>query len=430
MESLLNPSYNFPIDDGRDVENEMSILQLKKILKDSFKKSGTLNAVKARLRKDFIKKLSSNNEDEQPSKLDITELTKISIVVNYLKSKNCLSTISVMLAETGLEEFPVDNLSDETDLTLILKPTLVKREIAVQTTMTGPSIKEKLDADIHQLHQQYEHNRHQLAHSPEKSIEERIIALQREYEERKKCEIESQMIYFKENEIQKIRLDESQKHRLALESLKKELEADYQRRMQYYLDRETDLTRRMTEKERELDRRMYEQRQMMQKDIDDIRMKEQSHQRKLELEAQGLKIVELRVKEAQHAIEHREEALFKLQQDLDEKRQEMYQTTKQQAIQQVNEEWEWLKKEKLTLSLERKAVEESSIAYKTLQDNLQRAKQEMEKLLQQIAHCEKENYLLERENKKLKNQLHEDEQQLLEVKHFEYLLFASLLFIF
>jgi len=36
------------------------------------------------------------------------------------------------------------------------------------------------------------------------------------------------MNYFKENEIQKIRLEESQKHRLALEGgLKKELEADY-----------------------------------------------------------------------------------------------------------------------------------------------------------------------------------------------------------
>ena len=154
----------------------------------------------------------------------------------------------------------------------------------------------------------------------------------------------------------------------------------------------------------------------MQKDIDDSRMKEQSHERKLELEAQGLKIVELRVKEAQHAIEHREEALFKLQQDIDEKRQVMYQATKQLALEQLNEEWEWLKKEKLTLSLERMAVEKSSIAYKTLQDNLQRAKQEMDKLLQQIAHGEHAIHLLERENKKLKNQLHEDEQQLLEVQ--------------
>lgn len=167
-----------------------------------------------------------------------------------------------------------------------------------------------------------------------------MLSFQRDCEERMRRDLEMQMKNFRENTAVKIRLEEAQKARLATESIRKDLEADYHRRLQSHMDRETEAAKRFAEQERQFNQSQYDARQIMQREIDELRNREQMAARKLELESQGLKILELRVKEAQTLLENRERELSIREKKLTEKESAAAEYARTEARQLVRSELE------------------------------------------------------------------------------------------
>jgi hypothetical protein len=182
-------------------------------------------------------------------------------------------------------------------------------ETSVQTESAAGSLRgprESLEYQMQHLRSSFLSQRDAERANPARSIEERMIAFQKECEERYRRESESYVAYIRETEVAKVRLDEAQKARTEVEALRRQLEGDYQRRLHEHGEREDAALRAMTERERQLQQLQYETRQQMQREIDELRSREVAGQRKLELETQGLQALELRLKEVKAVLESRE----------------------------------------------------------------------------------------------------------------------------
>ena len=340
-----------PVVDG-DVETQ-TLKQLKVNLKDALRKSGVLNSVKAQIRREFIVGLS----DKLPSKLgaqasdnlDLRERLSLSVIYHFLQQRSFNHALSVFAAECGLEsksawlseldivrslQFGTHSavckqIIDKEDKTInVVTGRIQKRnsvfdvllnhlssdtgrgvtEISVQTEnsahIRGP--RESLEHQMQNLKTSFISRRDAERSSPTKSIEEKMIAFQRECEERYRRDSESYLNYMRETEISKVRLEEAQRARVETDILRKELESEYQRRIQEHSERESQSIRALSDRDRQMQQSQYEARQQMQREIDDLRGREKSGMRKLELESQGLGSLELRLKEVKAVLESRE----------------------------------------------------------------------------------------------------------------------------
>lgn len=226
--------------------------------------------------------------------------------------------------------------------------------------------------------------------NPQKSIEERMISFQRDCEERMRRDLELQIKNYKETSAMKIRLEEAQKARLSVETLRKELEADYSRRLQFHLDREDQTTKRFAEQERQFNQSQYDARQIMQREIDELRNREQMSARKIELESQGLKVLELRVKEAQTLVENRERELSSREKKLVERESTAAEQARREARDQVRLELEQLQTDRAALAVERQRVHDDRASQLALVESASTLKNQLKIAHNQIEQREDE----------------------------------------
>lgn len=329
-----------------------SLKQLKANLKDTLRKSGVLDSVKAQIRREFILGLSDKQLSKFSTKdatLDLRERLSLSVIYHFLKQRNFIHSLSVFAAECGFDsksswlsevdivrslKFGTKSevyriVSEEANKTVEEKKVLSQKrlsvfdvlldnlssdsqdasaEISVQTEAgtynLGP--RESLEHQMQNLRNSFLSRRDAEKASPAKSIEERLIQFQRECEEKYRRDSESYVNYMRETEISKVKLEEAQKVRAETDIIRKELEADYQRRLHEHAERESASIRSFADRDRQVQQSQYEARQLMQREIDDLRGREKSGLRKLELESQGLRALELRLQESKSILESRE----------------------------------------------------------------------------------------------------------------------------
>lgn len=210
----------------------VSVRDLRDNLKDALKKSGALNSVKAHIRKEFISGLSRSQQDNKTKKIDHSLKSQLqhSIVYHHLKSIGLSHTLSVFVAESGLDAAralperdilntlkvndasftvtslerkyqPWDNTVDISSGTSVLEAVMMAvssgfrttSECSVQTDIAGPGVRETLDNQIRELQTSYLTKREAERLLPTKTIEERMIAYQRECDERMQRELEAQV---------------------------------------------------------------------------------------------------------------------------------------------------------------------------------------------------------------------------------------------
>jgi hypothetical protein len=100
-------------------------------------------------------------------------------------------------------------------------------------------------------------------------------------------------------ELSAIKQDESMKMRLQLEQLRLELEHSYQQRLSLYDEKETQQKQALLDSERKIQQLEYDSRQRIQRELDEMRGREEAHRRKNEMEIQTTKLLETRLKEMQ-----------------------------------------------------------------------------------------------------------------------------------
>ena len=214
------------------------------------------------------------------------------------------------------------------------------------------------DQQVRELHLSYTTRRETERLLPNKTIEERMIAFQRECEDRLRKDYESQLNIMRTVEISRVRTEEANKKREELELARKELEGAYQHRLQAQMDREQESIRVAADKARQSGLLEYEARQRMQRELDDLRLREESSRRKIELETQGIRMLESRLKESQLSIESRERELARKEKELVLKTNEIITQVRDEASRTSEREMDAFLRDKATLMLERKRFEE------------------------------------------------------------------------
>lgn len=103
-------------------------------------------------------------------------------------------------------------------------------------------------------------------------------------------------------EISAVKHDEALKMRLQLEQIRTELEQSYQQRLAIYDEKENHQKQALLDSERRIQQLEYESRQRIQRELDEIRTREEATRRKNEMELQTTRLLETRLKEMQVSI--------------------------------------------------------------------------------------------------------------------------------
>jgi len=217
---------------------------------------------------------------------------------------------------------------------------------------------------------------------------------------------------FKENLVMKVRLEESQKARFIMEAMRKELDADYSRRLQNHLDRDAENVKRLTDQERQMNQSMYDARQLMQREIDDLRKREQLGARKIELESQGLKLLEVRLKEAQSLIEGRERDLSIRERKVAERETVAVDAARKEVREQMRSEMEQLFMERSVLAIERQKVQEERAAQVAAMVSASSTHNQLKAALEELVRREEEVTGLRKTLERLHQQRTEEEANL------------------
>lgn len=453
-----------------DQNADFSLKHLKNNLKDTLKKSGVLNTVKAQIRQEFIKGLANIEKENvyQATTLTLNDRILLSVVYHFLHNRKLIKTISVLIAECGID--PKYSILTENDLSKMIKfnnisntydslksnnhkshPTngllllpdeiikqnktsildlLIyccftindyKKEVSCQTDFTGPSIREFLDDEIQNIHHKYRLNREKELLQPNKTIEERMIAFQRDCEKRMLQDLTIQVNHIRENEINRVRLEEIQKSRIAIETMRKEIDHEYNRRLQVHIDRENASAQRLSEQEHQTQRSLYETRQLMQREADEWRSREAAATRKQNLESQGIRLMELRLHEAQSMIEIRERNISQREKELDEKNKMSRDQARKEALATVQSELDILSRERSTLMLERKRFEDEKASQSMLLDSAKSIREQLHKTLDELQQKEDEIVSMNRMHQRMiKYQEDEETIRKVSINTFDY----------
>lgn len=298
--------------DDYNGENEIanfSVKQLKVNLKNTLKQSGVLSTVKAQIRQEFINGLTAKTRINAALCLNMNDRIMYSSVYHLLRNRRMVNSISVFSAESGLDpklsliseedivrmvkfnglsnvykfmqnsaignQQTADNLPLDSDQKSFLDVMMQfclsagggSKEISVQTETSGPSAREILDDRIHELRRTYQVSKEVQNLNPNKTIEERMVAFQRDCEKRLARDLEIQVTHVRENELARVRLEEQSRAHEEMENMRKRLEFEYGKRLQAHIEVESDSAKRLVDQEHATQRALYENRQFMQRYI-------------------------------------------------------------------------------------------------------------------------------------------------------------------
>eukprot|EP01041_Mallomonas_annulata_P008687 gene8687-17946_t len=379
---------------------KVTLKQLKTNLKDALRKSGVLDNVKAQIRKEFISSLSGKQSKFVNPTYSLNTRILSSLIHHYFKRHLLTNALSVFAAECGLEaqtalseediiqamhfgpksfvhrtflEFTNRENSTRSLLEMIIEEAGNKAfsgsvDIAIQTDTNGQRVRDSLDFHIREIQSSYSTKKDLERLTPVRTIEERMLIFQREVEERYRRELTAQLEYIRENEISKMRLEENQKARASLDILRREYEEEYQKRLQIHIQKEAENIQNTSERERNLQHTQYEARQRMQLEMDNIRNREIASTRKIELETQGLRSLENRLKESQYLLESREKEISRRENEIENIAKEKGEKARIEAKNTVQNELDLLMRERATIRLERQRLDEDrSIASSELE---------------------------------------------------------------
>eukprot|EP00981_Chlorochromonas_danica_P014443 scaffold8015_cov165-Ochromonas_danica.AAC.1 len=435
------------------VSDTLSLAEFRDALKENLKSSDALSSIKAQIRKTFIKGLvqqgGSTGKSKKSQEIVLKDRMVMSAVHHFLKHRGLHGTVSVYMAESGLESnqtiltevdiarlfkiqqlrstflkhvsqtiYPSSSGNEVTggsgeipsllevifDFCLLLQADCYK-ETSCQTEVHGPTTREILDLELRGIRNTFTTKQQEQIVSPLRTVEEKMLTFQRECEERSRKAIDQQMTFFRENEIQRIRLEEQTKYQTELTNYRKALDADYQVRLQNHLEREASSARRLAEQEKAFQQRLYEQRQSLQIQIDSLTASEQAMHRRMELEKEGLKVLEYRLKESQLLQEARERSLTEKEKSLQAKSEDCLRQARQEVRKEWNDNLEANQQERLRLLAEGKKLEEDRLRYEESRLTMEQLRNQVKRLHEEVSSKDIEISALQQSQDFLKSQI-------------------------
>jgi hypothetical protein len=291
-----------------------------------------------------------------------------------------------------------------------------KKDVAIQTQSAGPGAREVLDDAIFSLRRAHTNNVEENLLQPARSIEERMVQFQRDCEKRMAADLATQVAHIRENETTRVRLEERAKAFEDFDNMRKAVEFEYNRRLQAHIDSEITSTKKLSEQEHSAQRTLYEARQLMQREIEDLRARESAAARKQELEAHGVRVLELRLKEAQSLLDSREADLSRREKALEENRLKVSETARAEAQALVRSELDLLCREKSSVALDRQRLQDDQVTYGTLVESAKAVKEQLKQALDRLVMKEEECSYTERNLQRIIRAQKEEEERSIKVK--------------
>jgi hypothetical protein len=375
----------------------LSLKELRSNLKDTLRKSGALDTVKAQIRKEFISGLSKQTPKApylSRNNVSLRDRTVLSTAYHLLKNRNLLHSLSVFTAESGIDSkclllseidivhslnldkvtqvmnavnehaivaksLKTNNKKDDSSIfdiiidycTMNSRKNTMDTCVQTETGSGGSTIPamESLDDHLRSLRKSYVERLEAEKSNPIRTIDERMIQFERECEAKYRRELDMAVQEVREREMSKLHLEVSKQSRDNVEKIRLEMEKEYQNRLKSQEERESIHIKAQISKDREFERSQYEKRQDMQREIDDLNSRIISEARKNELETQGLRTFELRLKECQILMDSRELELTKREKELDLKSSEYKEKTEEEARNSLRIELDGLMRDRQTL---------------------------------------------------------------------------------
>lgn len=421
---------------------ERAFQEIKHKLKDYLKNTHTLQVIKANIRKDFITKLSKGHAvpiQKPVQALDLSDRLILSCMHHFFTAHAMHSTLSVFMAESGLDSG--GNVMPEMDMLRLLRiprlkaafldaldqphdqdheagsrPTLLEalfkyclmleqdslRESGCQTDQHGPSPREALASELQSIRQSFQHKTH--AESTNKSIEERMLAYQKDCDSRSKHEVEVQCQQFRDHEANMIRQQERQKYSTELSAYRKQLDADYQARLASHLEREALASRQLQEQERAAQVKLHEQRQTLQKQIEAAHTREEMMKSKHSADMEFIQSEKYRLQEQRLHLENREAQVTKLEQTVLQQRNDCLELARREIRQQCQAELEANMKDREALLRDQAKVREQQLKYAEHAIALETVKQQVKTLQEEVVTREIEISALQKSEEYVRNQ--------------------------
>ncbi|ETO70900.1 hypothetical protein F444_12647 [Phytophthora nicotianae P1976] len=307
MEGKVIPSTMALDEDGKPL---MSLEEMKEGMFQSIRDNGTVELIRAQLRRQFIEKLQQHrlnddrddennagraNQDAVSSTPD--EKLVHGLVAEYLASKGLENTLAVFIPEIGGSRNQVDSttilekmerVSTGHSLLFVLVKELVRRfqlatmDSGTQTAMDCFDHRIVLENELRRVENSYLAECAAQKIEPEKSLEERMVQYQREYDRICEKRLQEELEQYKSTEVALVRAEERKRFNREVDNLRASLLQEYRNKQERLQEHERELELAFVARRTELETSLFETRQSLFKDLERLRVKEAELQVKVE----------------------------------------------------------------------------------------------------------------------------------------------------
>jgi LisH len=332
-----------------------------------------------------------------------------SIILDYLNKKSFKYSLSVFIPECGDESkflsptelseyFKIDVPAGTSTLESILSNYF--------SSMSKPNSKDSASQTLEQSHvEDLEHKLRQLeiSHLNKKSeentsLEEKILKVQRDCENRMKIELQGHVTRIRETEIVSMKLEEANKYQHLLQKYKENHEKNYNRELEALKTREKKIMDQLKSKELEIEHKNYQQRQEYLKDIELAQERYNEARKKTEIESGEYK---LQKKLWETKVQEYEDKLKQL--DLVEKQLKI--TAYEEFLKYKLENESKLEEEKLKLLAEKTEIQEIKKNWNLDSDRIKNSEDKLEVYVYQVKKLTKQNEKLKNSNQTLEENI-------------------------
>ncbi|GMH57858.1 hypothetical protein TL16_g02484 [Triparma laevis f. inornata] len=182
----------------------------------------------------------------------------------------------------------------------------LKVRLHPQKHATQTRAEDNLSKKLGELQQSYEDAVHNARTNPEKGVEEKMIAFQKECEGRLASQMQNDLNRFRAHDLDMMRLEEQAKYRNEVSALRLEMKAEYDLRVQKKEEAEVRKLNNVRMQAQALEQAQYSARQEVSRELDLVRRREVDSRREIDVRKRAVELMEQRTKNLKESLEAKE----------------------------------------------------------------------------------------------------------------------------
>jgi len=322
------------------MEDNQEMEYFKEKLFTNFKEAGLHDHLKSQMRYDIIQKIQKKSLASTANKENSNTLNRskentlnfrvlISVVSEFLEFYGYNYTQAVFLPEAKhtnqtlnksevIEILHLNKIINKDDPLPILNKIIdftdrqldsnkEKSSVQCQTDFEGRNV--NLEEKLRNIDYEYLQKIDGERNYTQQTFEEKFTKFKKEYDQRMKAELASEITRIREFELANIRLDEAEKYRLKMEQYREELDRVYTDKLQKLREREKDTIERCKQQLKALEAASFDYRQRFLKDFEMNKMKEEGLEKQMRLEKENIRAQKERLEELERDLQQQSKDL-------------------------------------------------------------------------------------------------------------------------